>query len=49
MGVSFPHGVTGLLLLVKVTRTYDRPYDLIVRYGGDEFLCVPEIEREEMF
>jgi diguanylate cyclase (GGDEF)-like protein len=34
---------------VAVTRTHLRSYDLIIRYGGDEFLCaLPDVGMEEV-
>ena len=34
-----PAGDALLHLVVETVKTHVRPYDIIVRYGGDEFLC----------
>ncbi|HMI99980.1 MAG TPA: GGDEF domain-containing protein [Gaiellaceae bacterium] len=34
-----PAGDALLHLVVETVKTHIRPYDIIVRYGGDEFLC----------
>lgn len=47
---SLGHVAGDLLLrrVVDAVRSHVRPYDLIVRYGGDEFLCgLPDLTRAE--